>query len=185
MPLMPVPLRSARYSLPSTIIRFLAETYSSEASCALGKLEDAMHVLQSQYSLSQEASSTSSIINSKNFPQYFFTDNSYPTGSSRKGPNGDGLVDPQGNSKCHPATGEDVSYQKLTSSVNFATALSLQGNFSRAQSILESLLELCPTFAPGIKLLSYLMLRRGQHMAALSILKGGHYSADSVGHEGS
>jgi hypothetical protein len=149
-----------------------------------------MHILQSQYALSQGASSSSSVINSKNFPPYFFTDRSYPKGCStggRKEPKGDGLFDAQDNLKCYTVTvtGEDVSYQKLTSSVNFATALSLQGNFSRAQSILESLLELCPTFAPGIKLLSYLLLRRGQHKAALSILKGSHYSADSAGHEGS
>ena len=176
--------------LCSTLIRFLAETYASEASCALGKLDDALHILQSQYSHTQEASSSSSsVINSKNFPQYFFTDNSYPTYTSsgcKKEPNGDGLFNPQENLKCCSATvGEGISYQKLTATVNFAAALSLQGNFSRAQSLLQSLLEVCPTFTPCIKLLSYLLLRQGQHKEALSILRGSCNSIESTEHDGS
>ena len=174
--------------LYSTLIRFLAETYASEASCALGKLDDALHILQSQYSHTQEASS-SSVINSKNFPQYFFTDNSYPTYSGsgcKKEPNGDGLFNPQENLKCCSATvGEEINYQKLTATVNFAAALSLQGNFSRAQSLLQSLLEVCPTFTPCIKLLSYLLLRQGQHKEALSILRGSCNNIESTEHDGS
>lgn len=179
-----------RHSIPlycTTIYRFLAETYASEASCVLGKLDDALQILQSLHTQSQEAPSSSSVLDTKNFPRYFFTDNSYPTRSARgrKGPERDGLFDPQEGLNAHTDTDavgadEDISFQKLTSSVNFATALTLQGDFSQAQGILESLREGCPTFAPAIKLLSYLLLRRGHHKEALLVIKGSHSGADSV-----
>ena len=71
-------------------------------------------------------------------------------------------------------------YENLVSTLNYATALIMSGNFSKSMSILEKLRELCPTFAPCIKLLSYLFLRNGQRKEALSVLKGNRFHSSPL-----
>ena len=160
------------------LLRFLAETYSCEALCALGRVEEAMVILQPQYTVSQSALPTSSLLNSKNVPEYLFTDNSAPHGSNNT--NIYKMAELYSESETVNTTdfGNGVPcYEKLVSTLNYATALIMQGNFSKSMSILENLRELCPTFAPCIKLLSYLFLRNGQQKEALLVLKGNRFNS--------
>lgn len=160
------------------LLRFLAETYACEALCALGRVEEAMLILQPQYTVSQSALPTSSLLNSKNVPEYLFTDNSAPHGSNNT--NIYKMAELYSESETVNSTdfGNEVPcYEKSVSTLNYATALIMQGNFSKSMSILENLRELCPTFVPCIKLLSYLFLRNGQQKEALLVLKGNRFNS--------
>ena len=148
----------------------MAETYACEALCALGRVEEAMAILHPQYTVSQSAPPTSSLLNSKNVPEYLFTDNSDPLASRntfmhKKAERYSETINST------DSESEIPCYEKLVSTLNYATALIMQGNFSKSMSILENLRVQCPTFAPCIKLLSYLLLRNGQQKEALSVLK--------------
>ena len=152
----------------------MAETYACEALCALGRVEEAMVILQPQYTVSQSAPPTSSLLNSKNVPEYLFTDNSAPQASRNT------VLYKRAEQHSETVNSTDsVSevpcYEKLVSTLNYATALIIQGSFSKSMSVLEDLRELCPTFAPCIKLLSYLLLRNGQQKEALSVLKSNRF----------
>lgn len=157
--------------------RFLAETYACEALCALGRVEEAMVILQPQFTVSQSAPPMSSLLNSKNVPEYLFTDNSAPHEDKNTVIH---KISEQYSETVIP-TGivcEVPCYEKLVSTSNYATTLIMQGNFSKSMSILENLREQCPTFAPCVKLLSYLLLRNGQQKEALSVLKGNRLSSN-------
>ena len=154
--------------------RFLAETYACESLCSLGKVEEAIHILQPQYFSSQNTPShSSSALDEYNVPNYNFTNNAPPTAEVA------GLY-------CHSDGNDDDNeaeaggargrnYQKLVASLNYASALSMQNNLSKAQSVLESVLEVTPSFVPAIRLLSYVLLRRGLQKEALSVLKNNCY----------
>lgn len=156
--------------------RFLAETYACESLCSLGKVEEAIHILQPQYFSSQNTPSYShsySALDEHNVPNYNFTNNAPPTAEVA------GLY-------CHSDGNDDDdeaeaggargrNYQKLVVSLNYASALLMQNNLSKAQSVLESVLEVTPSFVPAIRLLSYVLLRRGLQKEALSVLKNNCY----------
>jgi hypothetical protein len=136
-----------------------------------------MVVLQPQYTVSQSAPPTSSLLNSKNVPEYLFTDNSAPHEDKNT------VIHKISEQYSETVISTDIvcevpCYEKLVSTSNYATTLIMQGNFSKSMSILENLREQCPTFAPCIKLLSYLLLRNGQQKEALSVLKGNRLTSN-------
>ena len=153
----------------------MAETYACESLCGVGKVEEAIQILQPQYSNSQNvpfssSSSSSSTLDENNVPHYNFTNNSPPTSESVGG-----LYDPSDGIDDEAAGAGGVNYLKLVASVNYASALSMQNNLSKAQSVLESVLEGTPSFIPAIKLLSYVLLKRGLQKEALLVLKNNCY----------
>ena len=63
------------------------------------------------------------------------------------------------------------SIDNLVSGVNYASTLALHGDLNKSQIILEGLISTCPTFIPSIKLLVYVLLRKGRPEEAIAALR--------------
>jgi tetratricopeptide (TPR) repeat protein len=121
--------------------KYLAETYACEALCSLGRMEEALLLLQPHLDESQQMSS---ILNSTNIPNHWNL-----------------------NLKISK---NETNYQYTISSYNIASTYILQGLLYDAQILLESILENISTFTPAIKMLAYVLLRKGKTSEALKVL---------------
>jgi tetratricopeptide (TPR) repeat protein len=133
-------LSEPRFQETGIQTKYLAETYACEALCSLGRMEEAIVLLQPQLDKPHP-----SILNSKNIPNHW-------------------------NLNLKTSKNE-TNYEYIISSYNIASTYILQGLLYEAQILLESVLENISTFAPAIKMLAYILLRKGKTSEALKILK--------------
>ena len=151
--------------------RNLAATYECEALCSLGRVEEAMTLLLPHYKPNHPPSTDTIVstalpaLTTMNIPRHYFTDNSYPIGLDR-GVESVLVSTAEANSSNHTC-----SIDNLVSTVNYASALALQGDLNKSQIILEGLISTCPTFIPSIKLLVYVLLRKGRPEEAIAALR--------------
>ena len=153
----------------------LLAAYSEEISYASPSSSSA--TTSSSSSSSSNTRKSNPLLSSTNIPNHLFTNNKEYNPKSRnfddeeyhrcrvhdKDKDKDMVVESE-------ATDRN-SLEFLVTSVNFASISILQGAASRAQSVLEDVLRICPLFIPALKLLAYILLREGKFEDALRLLK--------------
>ena len=145
----------------------------AEAYCAIGKVDEALVLLQPHLSLHKSTTSidpleyshtTSTII--ENFPKWWFSDKNQNQDLLPKvpssTPNGDPLSLP---SMCG-----------LIVKVNYAATLAMQGSttsLKEAQTLLTEVMTISPlVIKPAVRLLTYVLLVMGKSNEALALLRG-------------